>query len=156
MAKKKDKKKNKKNSKKGFKGDIIEHIQGLHFLYERRLDSTFNEFDLTNEQFRVLQILSSAPPEGLSLKEVRDSLPNQTSNATRLVEKLKIKKLLTKKPSKEDKRALRISLTESGSALLQEAENKTFQINAELKSALSPKSGKALNEALDRLRNILS
>lgn len=156
MGKKKKKDKKKKSGKKEFHGDVIESIQGLHFLYERRLDDTFNEFDLTNEQYRVLKILSEAPPEGFSLKEIRLSLPNQTSNATRLVEKLRQKKLLTKKSFRGDKRELRISLTEEGSSVLASAENKIFLVNAELKSALSPKSGKNLLESIDRLSNILT
>ena len=87
MAKKKKKKNKKGKSKKDFKGNVIEAIQNVHFLYERKLDNTFSEFDLSNEQFRILQILSNGPTDGYSLRQIREALPNQTSNATRLVEK---------------------------------------------------------------------
>lgn len=151
---KKSKDKKKKSSKK-FKGNLIETIQNVHFMYERKLDNTFAEFDLSNEQFRILQILNSAPNGEYSLKEIREALPNQTSNATRLVEKLRLKKLLVKKSSKEDKRALRISLTPEGISALEAAEDKIMSINSDLKKLIDAKSGKAALKVLENLSNLL-
>ena len=156
MVKKKKKKNKKGKSKKDFKGNVIEAIQNVHFLYERKLDNTFSEFDLSNEQFRILQILNNGPVDGYSLRQIREALPNQTSNATRLVEKLSVKKLVQKKSSKADKRELRITLTANGVSVLLNATMKIDNINTELESIFKSKNSKALIESLKNISDVLN
>jgi len=154
MAKKKKKKDKKEKSKKGFKGNVIEAIQNVHYLYDRTLDKTFNEFDLSNEQFRILQIIFDGPEEGYALKQIREALPNRTSNTTRLVEKLRVKKMVQKKSSKSDKRKLKITLTSNGTVMLKEAKKKIDIINTELISILNPKNTRALMEYLKTISRV--
>ena len=154
MAKKKKKDKKAKN-KKEVKFNLIESIQAVHFMYERKLDHTFSKFELSNEQFRILQILNEAPPEGLALKDIRESLPNQTSNATRLVEKLNAKNLLSKKNSRADKRSLKISLTPAGTETLTLAQNEISEVENQMKNVVKSKDEKTISAALLEISNAL-
>ena len=153
MAKKKKKNKEKKNKKvaKVFQGDVINDIHAVTSVYNSRLEETYSQFDLSNEQYRILQILKDAPAEGFSLKQIREALPNQTSNATRLVDKLHSKKLLIKKSSREDKRLLNITLSQQGGSVLSETQSKIAGINKQVTSALSGKEGKSLQKSLEKL-----
>jgi DNA-binding MarR family transcriptional regulator len=156
MVKNKKNKDKKDKSKKVSKGNIMESIQHVHFLYERTLENTFNEFGLSNEQFRILKILQGAPDEGYTLRNIRESLPNQTSNATRLVEKLRVKKLLLKKSSRMDKRELRISLTPAGKQVLDDASLKINSLDQALSAGIKTKNAKGLFETLFNIAEILT
>lgn len=156
MSKKKNKKDKKEKSKKVVKANLLELIQAVNYQYERKLDSTFTEFDLSNEQFRILQILKDAPADGFSLRVIREMLPNQTSNATRLVEKLSSKKLLSKKSSRTDKRELRIKLTAQGNQILDNAQKKIDLLEAELSDSLKNKNAKLITDYLSTVSDKLS
>lgn len=151
MTKKKKKKEKKEKVKKLTSGNIIEGIQNVYFLYERYLEKTFHQFGLSNEQYRVLNILDSAPEEGYTLKHIRDLLPNQTSNATRLVDKLRSKKYLIKKTSRTDKRELRISLTDSGRQTLQMAQKSLSGFEIDLKKTIKSKNAVDFLETLNHI-----
>jgi DNA-binding MarR family transcriptional regulator len=156
MVKKKKKKDKKEKSKKGFKGNVMEAVQNVHYLYDRTLDSTFSELDLSNEQFRILKILNDGAENGYTLRKIREALPNQTSNASRLVGKLHLKKMVQKKSSKSDKRELRITLTSIGADVFKAAKKKIERINAELESILKSKSATAMIENLDSISQVLN
>lgn len=156
MATKKKKKDKKDKAKKGNGLNLMDSIQSVHSLYEKKLDQTFSKFDLSNEQFRILQILNEAPEEGFTLKQIRETLPNQTSNATRLVEKLNAKKLLSKKSSKLDKRSLKITLTPSGNEALAMAQEQITSVENQIKNTLSAKHEKSLNTVFSEVTKILN
>jgi len=155
MAKKKKKKDKKSKSKNSDKRTLIESIEALHFLFEKSVDDAFDQYDLSNEQFKILQILDAGPKEGYPLKQIRKSLPNQTSNTTRLVEKLRLKGFLNKKTSKLDKRELRVSLTSSGSDVLKNASLKIQEINENLRSVIKLKELPDLLKSLTALEKAL-
>lgn len=156
MVKNKKNKEKKEKSKKVLKGNVMESVQHVHFLYEKALENTFNEFGLSIEQFRILQILQEAPEDGYTLRNIRESLPNQTSNATRLVEKLKSKKLLVKKSSRIDKRELRISLTALGSQVLADASQKIGALDEGINSGIKSKNAKNVLETLFNIAETLT
>ncbi len=150
--KKKNKKKDKKEkSKKGFKGNLIESLENLQNLYLEKVDVAFSEFDLSSEQFRILSILSEAPEDGYSLRQIREALPNQTSNATRLVEKLRLKKFVTKKASRTDKRELRIALTVAGEEVHEQAGALIEEIDSSVNKGLKNKDAEVVIKALDKI-----
>lgn len=160
MAKKKKKnskeKEKKTKSSKDFTGNLILEIQTIHALYERMLERSFRKFDLSNEQFLIMRILSEGQDEGISLKQIRKALPNHTSNTTRLVEKLKIKNLVTKKPFKLDKRQLRISLTVEGEKALNKLNGKIKEIDDRLNSTVKSKNLKILMSYLNKITSELN
>ena len=134
---------------------MISTLQTVHFLYEKKLDNAFSNFGMSNEQFRILQILEGAPPEGLALKEIQSLLPNQTANTTRLVDKLKLKQYVSKKSAKADRRQLRINMTEQGIRALQDARAEINQVNKKLKKTLKNKSTKVVLSELNKLKSAL-
>lgn len=152
----KKKKGKKKNEKKSFNGNIILSIQQTHALYEQKIEATFSKYELSNEQYRILQILSEAPENGYSLKQIREMLPNQTSNATRLVDKLRSKKLLSKKSARTDKRELRIRITEEGLLAFNNVVRAIGEIQEQISKNVSTKAGKSVVTALNSISEVLS
>lgn len=152
----KKKKGKKKNEKKSFNGNIILTIQQTHALYEQKIEATFSKYDLSNEQYRILQILSEAPENGYSLRQIREMLPNQTSNATRLVDKLKSKKLLSKKSARTDKRELRIRITEDGLLAYKNVGGAIGEIQEQISKNIGSKTGKSAVAVLNSIAEVLS
>jgi len=151
MAKKKSKK-NKKNKSKDLSQDILANIQSIHFLYEKQLDSIFTTLDISNEQYNVLGIVNNAPNGNYSLKEIQALLPNKTTNTTRLVNKLHLKKLLAKTVDKSDKRRLNITLTQTGADLLAKGNKSMTAMNQKLNNTLKGTPSKLLLEKLIDLK----
>lgn len=152
----KKKKGKKKNEKKSFNGNIILTIQQTHALYEQKIEATFSKYDLSNEQYRILQILNEAPENGYSLRQIREMLPNQTSNATRLVDKLKSKKLLSKKSARTDKRELRIRITEDGLLAYKNVGGAIGEIQEQISKNIGSKTGKSAVAVLNSIAEVLS
>ena len=149
--KEKKSKKSKKSVESTFKGDVMNAINEVKTVYDSKLEETFGQFDLSHEQYRILKILNEAPSGGYSLREIRESLPNQTSNATRLVDKLHGKKFLSKKSSAADKRQLKISLTQQGVSVLSETTSRISNMKNKVATSLSGKEGKVLQKNLEKL-----
>jgi hypothetical protein len=54
------------------------------------------KFDLTPPQFNVLRILRGQFPKAISINEIINRMLDKSSNASRIVEKLKAKELIVK------------------------------------------------------------
>lgn len=142
-------------NKKNKSAEVIDTLQSVHYLYEKRLDRAFSSHGISNEQFRILSILETAPADGIALKSIQSSLPNQTANTTRLVEKLNQKKYVTKKSAPKDKRELRITLTEGGIRALQDARAEIKMIDRMLRKTLKNKNSKIVLGELKKLQSAL-
>jgi DNA-binding MarR family transcriptional regulator len=73
------------------------------------------------------------------------------SNASRLVEKLKLKALIDRRECPADRRQVDVTITEKGLALLTILEDAISQSNKEIIS-LSEEEVETLNQLLDKLR----
>jgi DNA-binding MarR family transcriptional regulator len=77
----------------------------------------FSRWDLSPSQFNVLNLLIDQP-EGLSQTQISRLLIMHRSNATGLVDRLEKRGLLQRNASPGDRRAHRVTLTDSGRKLL--------------------------------------
>ncbi len=77
-------------------------------------------FGISTEQYNVLRILRGQHPKSVMLNQITDRMIDKMSNATRLVEKLKHKDLVTREINPDNRRQVNINITEKGLALLAE------------------------------------
>lgn len=143
------KKKSKKKKGEDLSHDIMSNIQSIHFLYEKQRDAVLSTLHISNEQMNVLKIINEGKEGARSLKQIQTALPNKTSNTTRLVNKLQLKKMLTKKVVASDKRMLRIELTKEGIGLLEQAEIQMSSLNKSLKKAFDHQDKTLLKKLKD-------
>lgn len=78
----------------------------------------FKQFGLSPEQYNVLRILRGNQPEACTVLSIQERMLDKMSNASRLVDKLESKGLLTRKQSKEDRRQVDVVITKKGLELL--------------------------------------
>lgn len=120
----------------------------LHSAHAKRL----KPYDITPEQFNVLRILRGSHPQAMMLAEITCRMIDKSSNATRLVEKLRMKSLVKREICENNRRQVDIMITEKGLSLLSKIDNSSEEWVATLKN-ISKTEARELNQILDKLRS---
>ena len=139
---------------KGFKSDYNKAVVNLIFTYnwlESSSKAFFKEFDLTSQQFNILRILQGQYPNPATINLLRERMLDKMCDASRLVERLRLKGLLERSQASSDKRAVDILITQKGRDLLTVIEVKMPLFENKLKT-LTESEIKDLNNLLDKLR----
>ena len=108
-------------------------------------------FSLTYQQYNILRILRGQYPNPATVSLLIDRMLDKMSNASRLVEKLRQKKLVERRTCKKDRRAVDVIITEKGLHLLTEIETHDPEWE-KVFTALTVAEAKELNNLLDKLR----
>lgn len=117
------------------------------------LNATFlKEFDITPEQFNVLRILRGAHPKPMMLADITGRMIDKNSNATRLVEKLRVKGLVKREICKNNRRQVDICVTDRGLSLLKKIDRASDAWQSTMKN-LTKAEAQELNRLLDKLRS---
>jgi DNA-binding MarR family transcriptional regulator len=111
----------------------------------------FKPFDITPEQYNVLRILRGGHPRQLMLAEITARMIDKSSNATRLVEKLRQKGLVKRETCESNRRQVDIVITDKGLALLSKIDKTTDDWMKNLKN-VTKQEAQELNRILDKLR----
>lgn len=120
----------------------------LHNLSAGRLKT----HGLTPEQYNVLRILRGSHPKMLRLSDISCRMIDKNSNATRLVEKLRLKGLLKRERCENNRRQVDVFITEKGLALLKKIDMEEASWLAKLKNITKTEAAE-LNRMLDKLRS---
>jgi DNA-binding MarR family transcriptional regulator len=107
---------------------------------------------ITPEQFNVLRILRGSHPKKMRLADITCRMLDKNSNATRLVEKLRQKGLVSREICENDRRQVDISITDKGLATLRKIDEDQSAWLSTLKT-ISKKEAEELNRILDKLRS---
>ena len=117
-----------------------------------RQASAFKQFALTSPQFNILRILRGQHPQPATVALLIERMLDKTSNASRIVDRLEEKKLVTRTVCPSNRRAVDIRITPAGLALLDQ-----IQASGALQGAacasLSEAEARQLNELLDKMRD---
>lgn len=130
---------------------LIVNLLYTHSHIVTEQNSLFKPHDLSPEQYNVLRILKGQNGSPTTVSSIQDRMLNKMSNASRLVEKLKIKDLVRREECPTDRRRVDISITEKGLALLSELERQVEDFNKAYVH-LDSEEVSQLNDLLDKLR----
>ncbi|QIX62632.1 MarR family transcriptional regulator [Hymenobacter lutimineralis] len=117
-----------------------------------RQAAAFKEFNLTLPQYNVLRILRGQHPRPATVNLLIERMLDKTSNASRIVDKLEAKQLVTRRVCPSNRRAVDICITEAGLALLETMQPMVEQQAHGLRQ-LSDQEVEQLNYLLDKLRD---
>jgi DNA-binding MarR family transcriptional regulator len=73
----------------------------------------FKNYGLSQQQFNVLRILRGQHPKPVMLCQITERMIDKMSNATRLVEKLRQKGLVTRELNDKSRRKVDIKITDA-------------------------------------------
>lgn len=115
--------------------------------------SQLKPYGISSQQYNILRILRGQHPKPATVNLLIDRMLDKNSNASRLVEKLRLKKLVERAICPDDRRAVNVAITTKGLDLLIELDEleESF-INEELKK-LSEEEAEQINLLLDKLRS---
>ena len=107
--------------------------------------------DLSPEQYNVLRILRGQQGKPATIAAIQERMLNTMSNASRLVDKLKIKGLVRREECPENRRKVDVLITDKGLQLLESLEPQIATAN---KKAVQLEDTEVahLNNLLDKLR----
>lgn len=111
----------------------------------------FEKFEITPQQYNVLRILRGRHPEPATVNYIRERMIDKNCDASRIVERLRLKKLLERKINKIDRRAVDISISSKGQGLLFSIDSEIHKLET-LFTRLSNEELETLNDLLDKLR----
>lgn len=87
-------------------------------LLESFLKDIFKQEEITLQQYNILRILRGSHPNPLSTLQIRERMMHNMSDTSRIVDRLLIKKLVTKKICSGDNRLVDVRITDRGMKLL--------------------------------------
>uniref|UniRef100_UPI0040471B84 MarR family winged helix-turn-helix transcriptional regulator n=1 Tax=Algoriphagus sp. TaxID=1872435 RepID=UPI0040471B84 len=107
--------------------------------------------DLSPEQYNVLRILRGHQGKPATIAAIQERMLNTMSNASRLVDKLKIKGLVKREECLENRRKVDVLITDKGLQLLESLEPQIATANKKTVQ-LEENEVAHLNNLLDKLR----
>lgn len=113
---------------------------------------TLKPFGISPQQYNVLRILKGQHPNAITVNNIIDRMLDKSSNASRLVDKLKQKGLVERDVCNNDRRQVDIKITTKGIAIVEEISKKMDSFN-NIKEAITIEEAEKMNTILDKLRN---
>lgn len=138
-----------------FKSEHHKAMINIFFTNNYLIDRTagfYKKFDITRQQYNVLRILRGKHPAPATINIIRERMLDKMSDASRIVERLRLKGLVERIQSESDRRAVSVSISESGLALLSETDPH-IQEFPKLLQNLSEDEVVELNKLLDKIRS---
>ena len=130
---------------------VLEMMKSSYW-YSREVQLVLRPFDISHEQFNILRILEHNQSRPFSLKEIQSRVMNRTANTTRLVEKLKLKKLIKSQYSRTNRRMLEIQITDKGLSLLKQIQQPLSELGNRVEKKLSKEESEEMIRSLRKLR----
>ncbi len=106
---------------------------------------------ISSQQFNILRILRGQHPKPAQVNLLIDRMLDKMSNASRLVEKLRLKGLVERHTCPNDRRAVNVIITQKGLDLLKTLD-KTESKWSSIFENISQSEAKQVNRILDKFR----
>ena len=129
------------------------NITFTHYWLMDRFRQLLKQYDISSQQFNILRILRGQYPQPSSVNLLKERMLDKSSDASRLIDRLKIKGLVQRKQCKSDRRAVDILITEKGLEILKKIDAHNTELDSVF-DKLSEKETEKLNELLDKLRTV--
>ncbi len=115
------------------------------------VNATLKPFGISKEQYNVLRILKGQHPKPATIQLITERMISKSSNATRLVEKMRLKGLVERQSCAMDRRKVDVIISEKGLELLLQV-NPLVEAGAKRFDNLSDQEVEELNRLLDKMR----
>lgn len=123
-------------------GKIIDH----------KVTDVLKEFDITHIQFNILRILEARIPDKLSLAEVTGGLLFQTSDVSRLIDRLVSRGLVDRIVCPQNRRQIEVTITDKGLEVIRMAIPKIEKaLNGYYKSVINEKERLGVIDVMKRI-----
>lgn len=109
------------------------------------------KYNLTTQQYNILRILRGQYPNPISINELKERMLDKMSDASRLVERLRLKGFIKRQSSTDDRRRVDVVITQKGLKVLNDIDDLEIHIKNVL-SNITEKEAGTVNKILDKMR----
>jgi len=111
----------------------------------------FERYNLTQQQFNILRILRGQYPKPATINLLKERMLDKMSDASRIVDRLVQKGLVSRCTNSKDRRAVDIRISEKGMDILAKMDEE-FKTKDVLKNNLTEEEAGQLSDLLDKFR----
>ena len=140
-------------TKKEISKKMIHNILVTNNWINEKSNSFFKKFNLSLQQYNVLQVLMEKQEESYALREIQIRMLSKMSNTTRLVGQLENKGLATRSRNLKNRREVNIAITSEGVKLFQRLEKELNQLKKTTTEQLTKVEALILNRLLEKLKD---
>lgn len=115
------------------------------------MNDYFKQQSISQQQYNVLRILRGQYPDAVNIGLIKERMLDKNSDASRIIERLRAKKLVSRKECKTDRRQKDVLITQKGLDLLAELDKFDMEFDKVFDS-FNEKELKKLNKTLDKVR----
>jgi len=137
-----------------FKDDKHRFVSNLVYTsgwLKNKLNNTLKPFKISSQQFNILRILRG-DGDWLAMNMVKERMIEKSPNATRLADKLIVKKLIERERSESDRRVVFVKITATGLELLKKIDEQVNDVFDNFSEGITTKEAKKFSAILDRMR----
>lgn len=111
----------------------------------------FEKYNLTSQQFNILRILRGQYPNPATINLLKERMIDKMSDASRIVDRLIQKGMVSRCTNKKDRRAVDIRISDLGLEILSKMDVE-FKARDFLKNNLTEEEAAQLSDLLDKMR----
>lgn len=139
------------NNKKDLYQNVAVELLTTQSWYMHQLKTVLKPYDISPAQYNILRILKGAKNRPVSASYLKEHVIDKGSNITRLIDKMEIKKWVTRCLCETNRRQMDIDITEDGIKVLMEA---TKEINELIKVlySITEDEAKIVSKILIKIR----
>ncbi|QJD94441.1 MarR family transcriptional regulator [Mucilaginibacter robiniae] len=130
---------------------VVINLSYTYSWMANQLRSQFEKYNLTSQQFNVLRILRGQYPKPATVNLLKERMLDKMSDASRIVDRLVQKELVSRCTNNHDRRAVDIRISEKGLDVLNQMDN-SFKTADLLKKNITEQEADQLSNLLDKLR----
>jgi DNA-binding MarR family transcriptional regulator len=137
-----------------FENEYQKSIVNLIFTYNwmtHLLKKKLGKYHITLQQFNVLRILRGQYPNPATVNLIKERMLDKMSDASRIVDRLIEKGMVTRCTNKDDRRAVDIGISDKGLELLKKLSGEMTEADI-IKNNLTKEEAAELNRLLDKFR----
>mgnify|MGYP000635347744 CR=1 FL=1 len=134
--------------------DYLRTIDGIiktgHWITDQ-VSKELKEFDITEPQYNVLRTLKNAEHHPSTVQEILEQMIQNSSNVSRIVDKLLSKGLVNRETCPSNRRKMDITITKAGLAILVKLDKKVHQLHEPMYIRLDSDELKTLEKLITKL-----
>jgi len=133
---------------------VILNILFTHNIIVERLNAILKPFDISAEQFNVLRILRGQKGQPINMTAIQERMIARNSNTTRLVDKLLLKKYVSRATCTSNRRVIEICILQDGLDVLALLDPLIIEHEQEFAKNLTKEEMTLFNKLLEKYRNL--
>lgn len=122
-------------------------------IISERFNDILKSYDISSEQFNVLRILRGQKGSAINMNDIQTRMIAKNSNTTRLIDKLLLKDLVTRKVCPNNRRKIEVEITQKGLDLLTVLDPLVINHEEKFANNLTTDELLVFNNLLEKYRN---